>query len=175
MSYVVQQLQNCLISWFFNWINMVSVKFLGRTTVVDALFNHSFRVIVESIIALMTTSWSSRDCQGVALRKLHLHMNSKYFNWMVFVISIFQVLAESRRNKHESAWPYYFSTVMGILISQDSLRSFYFMLHVPSQAMKFRAWLAKFCCLNPRFLARNIKLAHTCSFISNLHWGIVDN
>ena len=33
MSYVVQQLQNWLISWLFNWFNMVSVRFLGTSHV----------------------------------------------------------------------------------------------------------------------------------------------
>ena len=42
---------------------------------------------------------------------------------MVFVISIFKLLAESRRNKHNSAWPNHLPTLMGSLIAQDSLQS----------------------------------------------------
>ena len=40
---------------------------------------------------------------------------------MVVVMSILLLLAESQRNKHECAWPNYSLTLMGSLISQDSL------------------------------------------------------
>ena len=115
MSYSVQQQQNWLISWLFIWFNMVSVRFLGSKYFIQPLLlsdysiNHCFNNMLEQ--------------QGIALRKIHLHINPKYFDWMVFVISIFQLLAESRRNKHEGAWPNYLSTSMGSLIWQDSLWS----------------------------------------------------
>ena len=78
---------------------MVSVRFLGHRYFIQPLFssvysiNHGFDDMLEH-----------QEQQGVAFRKLHLHINPKY---LVFVISIFQLLAESRRNKHESAWPNY--------------------------------------------------------------------
>jgi len=83
---------------------------------------------------------------------------------MVFELRIFLLLAECRRDKHKCAWPNNSSTSTGSLISPDSLQ-FHFMLHVPSKAvstrdftfllalMNYPAWLAKFCCFKPWFVA----------------------
>ena len=123
---------------------------------------------------------------GVALKKFHMNSNPNYFNWMVFVISMFLSLAESRRNKQCQAWMWFaklFIDFDGELnLTRLFAELFYYELHVPSKAintrdltlllalMKFWAWLAKFCRLNPWFLACNINLAHACGFISNLIW-----
>ena len=58
---------------------MVSVGFLGRKFIlpllsIDYSINHCFDDILEQ--------------QGIALKKLHMHINPKYFNWMVFVIGV---------------------------------------------------------------------------------------
>ena len=55
MSYVEQQLQNWFVCWFFDWMNMVSVKFLGCQCFIQPFF----WVIIASIV-VSTTSWSSR-------------------------------------------------------------------------------------------------------------------
>ena len=152
MSYVVQQLQNWLISWMFNWFKMVSVRFLGRKCFIQPLLSSEFSIDLCFDDML--------EQHGVGLKKPHMHIYTEYFDWMVFVtLNLTRLFAE--------------------LV--------YFMLHVPLQAintrdltlllalMKFWAWSAKFCRLNPWFLACNIKLAHACGFISNLHSSIVDN
>ena len=56
---------------------------------------------------------------------------------MVLVISIFQKLAGSRRNKHKCAWPNELSTQM-LNLTRLFAELFYFMLHVPSQAINTR-------------------------------------
>ena len=111
MSYVEQQLQNWFISWFFNWINIVPVRFLGRKCFVQALLSSGY------------TFNDKLEQQGVGLRKIYMHSNPKYFDWMVFELRIFLLLAELRRNEHKCAWPNDLSTSTGSLISQDSLLS----------------------------------------------------
>ena len=146
----MQQLQNCLISWLFNWFKMpvVFVMFLGCKCFIQPLFSSdcSIDLCFDDML----------EQQGVGLKKLQMVINPKCFNWMVFVISIFQLLAGSRRNKHECAWPNEISTPMGSLISQDSLWSSfiscYMCHHRPNTRdltlllalMKFRAWSANF-------------------------------
>ena len=69
-----------------------SIWFLWSFWVVCVLFNHFFRVITALIIVL-TTHWSSkalvvRNCTCI------LALNTSImFNWMVFVISTFRLLA----------------------------------------------------------------------------------
>ena len=116
MSYILQQLHNWLISLLLIWFNMVfqAVRFLGHKCFVHPLLlsdysiNHCFHNMLE----------------GVGLKKLNMLINPKNLNWMVFVMRIFQLLAESWRNKHKCAWPNYLSTLIGSLISQNSLWSY---------------------------------------------------
>ena len=83
--------------------------------------------------------------QGVGLKKPHMHIDPKYFDWMVSVINIFQLLAGTRRNKHKCAWPNHLSTQMASLISKDSwlscFISCYMCHHRPSAQEIWLSWL----------------------------------
>ena len=157
--------------------------FLWGFWVVNALFNHFFRVNL-ALIFVSTTCWSSM----VLVSRNHtciLTLNTS-IEWCLWV-KLWQAFSNNWQNLEETS-----TNVLGPIIYRVRLTGlfvelFYFMLQVPSQAintrdltlllalMKFRAWLAKFCLVNPSFLARNIKLAHACGFIHYLHSGIVDN
>ena len=61
--------------------------------------------------------------QNSGSRKLCMHGNCQYFDWMVFVMKIFRLLAESGRNKQKCAWANCLSTSIGNLIWQNALQS----------------------------------------------------
>ena len=115
MSYVQQQLQNWFIGWFFNWINMVPVRFLDRWCIIQQLLSSDY--------SIDHCFYDKLQQQDIVLRKLCMHGNSQHFDWIVFMMKVFLLLAESRRNKQKCDWPNYLSASIVILISQNALRS----------------------------------------------------
>ncbi len=130
MSYVEQQPEKWFIGWFFNWINMVPVRFLESQCFVQQLLSSDY--------SIDPCFYNKLQQQDIGLRKLCMHGNCQHFDWMVFLMKIFQLLAESGRKK------------------QKCLSEFLW--------AKFDLW----------FVAREIRLAYSCAFVSTLHASVVD-
>ena len=129
--------------------------------VLNALFNHFFRVILASIF-VSTTCWSSR---ALVSRNhtciLTLNTSIKWYLWQAFPNN-WQNLEETSTNVLGPLQAQLFIESDGKLnLTRLFAELFYFMLQVPSQAinkryltlllalMKFRAWSAKNCRFNP--------------------------
>ena len=183
MSYVVQHLQNWLISWFFNWFKMVSVRFLERKCFIQPLLSSEFSIDLcfDDIL----------EQHGVGLKKVE-ETTLAYSHWILRLNCVcdkhFPITGRiSKKQAQMCLAQSFIGSDRKLNCTRLFAELFYFMLQVPSQAintrdltlllalMKFRAWLAKFCLVNPSLLARNIKRAHACGFIYYLHSGIVDN
>ena len=122
MSSVEQQLQNWFTGWVLNWINTVSVRFLDRKCFIQRLFSSDYS---------MDHCFNDKlQQQNSGSSKLCMHGKCQYFDWMVFVMKIFRLLAESGRNKQKCAWANCLSTSIGSLIWQDALRTCFISFYV---------------------------------------------